>query len=277
MTNWIEVKAVFAEPPADWSLFTEVFDEHGIEETLQVDDPPSLSGYMAEVEGAHERVDKLASALTDHGVTSVETKVIPDQDWIENWKQFFTQRRVGRFIICPSWEKCEVEADDIVLDLDPGQAFGTGDHPTTRLCLELLLREEVMGKVVQDVGCGSGILSIAACKLGAKSVVGIDIDAQSVQITKDNAQANGVELEAYLPEDWIKPGAADIIFSNIISATLIGIAWQIHGRLNKGGKWIVSGIINSNWPMVLEAATALGFELETKLEEGEWTAATFLR
>ena len=142
MTNWLEIKALFASAPLDWSLYTEVFDRHGIEETLQVDDPPTLTGYMAEVEGTGARAATLKDDLLANGAEKVDITLIPDQDWIENWKQFFSQRRVGRIIICPSWEKCEPENDEIVLDLDPGQAFGTGDHPTTRLCLELMQEED---------------------------------------------------------------------------------------------------------------------------------------
>jgi ribosomal protein L11 methyltransferase len=277
LTNWLEIKASFASAPPDWSLYTEVFDRHGIEETLQVDDPPTLTGYMAEVEGVDARVTELNLDLLENGAKNVEITLIPDQDWIENWKQFFSQRRVGRIIICPSWEKCEPEGDEIVLDLDPGQAFGTGDHPTTRLCLELMQGEVLEGKTVQDIGCGSGILAIAACKLGALDVIAIDTDAQSVQITKDNAIENGVELKAYKPEEWTEKGKADLILSNIISATLIRLAPEIHERLNLQGKWIVSGIIHQNWELVKDATEKLGFKLQIKKEEGEWVAATFHR
>ena len=242
-----------------------------------MDEPPSLSGYMADVEGAEGRVSALSQELVKQGADSVTTKLIPDQDWIENWKEFFHQRRVGRFVICPSWEKCEAGPGDVVLDLDPGQAFGTGDHPTTRLCLELMQLEVLEGKTVQDIGCGSGILAIAACKLGATSVVAVDIDAQSVQITKDNARANKVDLNAYLPEEWQGPGMADVVLSNIISATLVRLTPETHARLNSSGKWIVSGIIQENWSMVADAAAKQGFELEHKLEEGEWIGATFRR
>ncbi len=277
MTNWIEVKAHFEEAPPDWSLYAEVFDRHGIEETLEEDFPPSLGGYMEDVEGAFQRAKDLEADLLRHGANTVTIKPIAGEDWLENWKQFFKQRRVGRFVICPSWEKCEPAEGEIVLDLDPGQAFGTGDHPTTRLCLDLMQDHPWAGKRVHDIGCGSGILSIAACKLGASPVIGIDIDAQSVQITKDNAKANAVEMEAYLPDEWQPDGKADAVLSNIISATLVRLAPDVHQSIKPQGIWIVSGIILQNWDLVREAAEKLGFVLERKEVEGEWIGATFRR
>jgi len=277
--QWIEIRAVLDNPPEDWSAYINIFDEHGCPGTLQSDDPPALSAYMAEVNGATRRVDALKNALTQLGVACVQTRIVPEEDWSENWKQHFKTRRVGkRIVIRPTWDVEPPSPADITITLDPGQAFGTGDHQTTRICLQLLEQAELHNKTVADVGCGSGILAITAVKLGAKSVIASDIDEQSVEITKENAKLNGVEFQTYCAAgfDAIQE-TQDVVISNIISATLIRLAPDASRAVKPGGKWIVSGIIEQNWPDVLYAATQGGFALEQLLKEDEWVAATFLR
>jgi ribosomal protein L11 methyltransferase len=202
---------------------------------------------------------------------------------------------VGRhFVIRPTWEAYPAQADDLEIVLDPGQAFGTGDHPTTRLCLELLEDADLRDAEVCDVGCGSGILSIAACKLGAANVVAIDIEPVAVEVTKENAALNSVRFVAMVGEGiapaieegqegtseaGATPEAAgfDVVIGNIISAILIRLARDVYAFTRPGSRWIVSGIISQNWNDVLEAAQRAGFELRTKREEDGWVAALFDR
>jgi ribosomal protein L11 methyltransferase len=164
----------------------------------------------------------------------------------------------------------------LVIVLDPGQAFGTGDHPTTRLCLELMEEIAIEGKQVVDIGCGSGILSVGACLLGAKNVLAIDIDPIAVEVAKENRELNQVVFDARagaglngLKGDW------DVAISNIISATLVRIAGDVRDVLVDGGRWVVSGVIQDNWPDVRMAAELAGFEFIDKKEEDGWVAASF--
>lgn len=276
---WTEVKAVLAEEPLEWSLWVDAFDRHGFPGTVQESNPPSLSAYVAPSD--LEAIEALRVELLALGAIDVKTRGVVEQDWAEAWKQFFKPRRVGqKLMVVPSWEAYEPVPGDIVLTLDPGQAFGTGDHPTTRGSLEQLEKAGCQGLRVADIGCGSGILAVAAMKLGAASVVGVDTDSPAVEATRDNALRNGVEVEALLGTgfDQLEGRAPfDLVLSNIISAALIKLAPQASKFVKPGGKWIVSGIIQANWPDVDKAATRAGFKLVENQVEGEWVTATFLR
>ncbi len=286
--SWIEVKAIFAKAPEDWSPFIEIFGQHGCENTLQTDIPATLSAAVVEVSGAEAVVDALKSDLLSAGATSVESRSLVEDNWEENWKQFFKPRRVGkRFLVRPTWESFDLEAGDLEIVLDPGQAFGTGDHPTTRMCLELLEEYQKKGDTVADIGCGSGILAVGACKLGARRVVAIDIEPLSVEVAKENAILNDVEFEAIvgvgvqsLPSSGHPTPDAieyDLVISNIISATLMSIAREIAPVVKPNGFWIVSGIIEANWPDVLSAANRAGFQLVKHIQEDDWIGAALVR
>lgn len=281
--NWIEVRAHFAKAPEDWSPIIDLFLQHGIENTLESDMPPSVVACVVEVPGAQEEIDALQKELEEAGATEINIGPYEEQNWEEAWKKFFKPRRIGKhFVVRPTWEEFEAKPDDLVIVLDPGQAFGTGDHPTTRMCLALLEDAEVEGKLVLDVGCGSGVLSIGAKLLGASEIVAVDIDPLAVEVTKENARMNQVDLiaevsdglpEGLKPESW----EPDVVLSNIISAALMRIAGDVSRTIAPGGRWIVSGILRANWPDVKETAEANGFSLKVMSEEDEWVAATFLR
>jgi ribosomal protein L11 methyltransferase len=277
--SWIEVKAIFDEEPLDWSLFIDVFERHGCENTLQEDSPPSLSSAVVDVEGSGEVVRALSNDLVICGASKVESRSLVDENWDEHWKQFFHPREVGsRFVIRPTWEEGP-RSDRLEIILDPGQAFGTGDHPTTRMCLELMELAWNAGAPpvnVADVGCGSGILAIGACLLGAPSVVAVDIEPLSVEVARENARINCVSFEAVAGRGIAATeayGPFDLVVSNIISAILIQLAPEVADVLEPEGRWIVSGIITDNWPDVLVAAEAAGFRLQEKLEEDGWVGA----
>lgn len=278
--NWIEITAIFDRAPEDWSLVVDRVIDLGCENSQQIDLPPSLVVCVAEVEGSEERVAQIDQALREAGASDVVKRPAPDQDWLQLWKDHFKPRRIGeRFWIVPSWDNQAGQPDDLVIELDPGQAFGTGDHPTTRLCLELLEVAGIEDKRVLDFGCGSGILSIGAKLLGASEIAGIDIEPLSVAIARDNAERNHVEIEfvagdtiwALGRRDW------DVVVSNIISATLIVASREVAQAIPAGGLWIVSGIITANWPDVLSAANSAGFCLDQERHEDGWVAATFVR
>ncbi|HSI74213.1 MAG TPA: 50S ribosomal protein L11 methyltransferase [Fimbriimonas sp.] len=290
--SWIEVRAELPET-SDLSPFVEIFREHGIENTLE--EGNSLTGAIANVEAAERQIAFLREALVEAGALSVSTQDLPETNWEEAWKQFFKPRRVGRhFVIRPSWEEFAFGPDDIEIVLDPGQAFGTGDHPTTRLCLQLLEDANLRDARVADIGCGSGILSVAACKLRAAEVLAIDIEPVSVEVARHNADMNGVRFLAMVGEGITpvmdpslgrtdgapplpKDAGFDVVVSNIISAILIRLARDVFLATIDGGRWIVSGIIVQNWPDVQAAAESAGFTLEKRLEEDGWVAAMFAK
>lgn len=281
MTTWIEIKATLERAPDDWAILADTFDRHGCPGTIIGDNPPSISAYLVSVAGTQEQVASLTTELNELGVKEVSTREVLEEDWAESWKQHFKPRRVGkRFIVRPTWESFELQPGDIDLVLDPGQAFGTGDHPTTRMCLELLEAQQIQGARVLDLGCGSGILGIGAKKLGAQYVLAADIDPLSASVTRQNTELNEVEVDV-IQGDGFEHSASrqlwDLIVSNIISATLIRLAPQAWTNVRPGGNWIVSGIIRENWDAVLTSAQRCGFQLVTKLDEGEWVGATLHR
>ena len=269
------VKACLQTVPDDWSMWVEVFERHGISGTVQTDEPPTLSGYIAP--GDLSGIPALSEELTRFGATSVEQSEVEEIDWAEAWKQYFKPRKVGEhFVVCPTWEEYDPAADEIVIWLDPGQAFGTGDHPTTRMCLELIEKANVSDKDVADIGCGSGILSVATGLLGCRSIVAVDTESECVESTTANLTRANLSASVHRGRgfDPLASGTNfDVVLSNIISAALISLAPQVQSRLKPGGKWIVSGIIHENWPDVLKRAEQCGFKLDQKLEEGDWVAA----
>lgn len=274
--TWREVVAIFDDVPADWSPIIEVFREFGCENTIEQDSPPSIGTAVVEVDETDSVVGKLRAALLEAGAARVIDRPLVEQNWDEVWRQFFKPRRIGpRVVVRPTWEAFELGPEDVEIVLDPGQAFGTGDHPTTRLCLELLQEFDASGMRVADVGCGSGILAIAADKLGAREVAGVDIEPLSVAVSRENAAINRsaahfVEGNSILD---LGEGPWDLVLSNIISATLIGMASRISSQIAPRGIWIVSGILEPNWPDVLQAAKAEGFTLVSIRKEDNWVAA----
>jgi ribosomal protein L11 methyltransferase len=284
--TWTEVKAIFDEPPLDWSIYVYIFEKHGCDNTLQEDSPPSISSAVVDVSVTGDVIRALSEDLMKVGASRVETRSLVDENWEENWKQFFHPRAIGdRFMIRPTWEEAP-HSDRLEIVLDPGQAFGTGDHPTTRMCLQLMETAWTSLPVtsdppkVADIGCGSGILSIGACLLGSKSVVAVDIEPLSVEVARENAALNKVNFECLVGQGIAAVadrGPFDVVISNIISAILIQIARGVAEALKPGGFWIVSGIIVQNWPDVLEAAQDAGFTLDSMLEEDGWVAGTLTR
>lgn len=277
--NWIELTASFDQAPEDWSIVIDLLNQMGCPNTLQLDRPPSITACLVHVEGSEQRADEIKQALIDQGAAKVGVRMVPDEDWAEAWKQFFKPRRVGKqFLIRPTWEETPTQTGDLEIVLDPGQAFGTGDHPTTRMCLELLESLNLPGKRVADVGCGSGILSIGACKLAAREVAGVDIEPLSVEVAKANASLNQVDAR-FVAGDSIKAlgaGPWDVVLSNIISATLIAMTPEIAANLEHGD-WIVSGIIEANWADVKKAVEGAGFEVVQALNEDGWIGAWLRR
>jgi ribosomal protein L11 methyltransferase len=196
---------------------------------------------------------------------------IEDKDWEREWMDNFHPMKFGqRLWVCPSWRDVP-EPDAINVMLDPGLAFGTGTHPTTALCLEWLEGLDLTGKTVIDFGCGSGILAIAATKLGAAKVIGIDIDPQALTASKDNAQRNGVEgqIEVYLPQDQPEGLIADVVVANILAGPLRELSGVIKGLIKPNGLLAMSGVLDTQ---AEDVATYYRDELtiDPIAEKSEW-------
>ncbi|BCK14974.1 50S ribosomal protein L11 methyltransferase [Vibrio cholerae] len=201
-----------------------------------------------------------------HKVEQVE-----DKDWEREWMDNFHPMQFGRRLwICPSWREVP-DPQAVNVMLDPGLAFGTGTHPTTALCLEWLDNLDLSGKTVIDFGCGSGILAIAAIKLGAAKVIGIDIDPQALLASKDNAARNGVEdqIEVYLPKDQPEGLVADVVVANILAGSLRELSPIIKGLLKPGGQLAMSGILDTQAESVAEFYRD-DLELDPIAEKSEW-------
>ncbi|MFM5224591.1 50S ribosomal protein L11 methyltransferase [Aeromonas veronii] len=196
---------------------------------------------------------------------------LEDKDWVREWMDHFHPMQFGeRLWICPSWRDVP-NPDAVNVMLDPGLAFGTGTHPTTALCLQWLDGLDLTGKTVVDFGCGSGILGIAALKLGAARVIGIDIDPQAIQASRDNAARNGVagQIELYLPADQPQDVEADVVVANILAGPLRELAPLIAGHGKPGSLMALSGVLESQAPE-LETIYGQWFEMDQTAVKEEW-------
>ncbi|MEQ9867400.1 MULTISPECIES: 50S ribosomal protein L11 methyltransferase [Pectobacterium] len=200
---------------------------------------------------------------------------LEDKDWEREWMDNFHPMQFGkRLWICPSWRDIP-DPTAVNVMLDPGLAFGTGTHPTTALCLQWLDGLDLEGKTIIDFGCGSGILAIAALKLGAARAIGIDIDPQAIQASRDNAQRNGVSerLELYLPKDQPADLSADVVVANILAGPLRELAPLISDLPKAGGHLGLSGVLATQADGVAEAYTDK-FTLDPVAEREEWCRIT---
>jgi ribosomal protein L11 methyltransferase len=240
----------------------------------------TLKGWLAEagdVEQARLRLDQGLAEVRKLDLGEVLPPAyswVQEEDWANAWKAFFKPTRVGeRLMVIPTWERYELQEGDIPLYLDPGMAFGTGTHATTSLCLRKLEQLVKPGARVLDVGTGSGILAVAAAKLGAAQVVAIDIDPVAVKVAGENAEQNGVTLDVrQATPDQVEKDPADLIIANIIASVIIDILPDVADRLKEGGRFLASGIIDNKKQQVLDAMTATWLlPLEVREENG-WVA-----
>ncbi len=205
-----------------------------------------------------------------------------EEDWRDSWKRYFRPQRIGkRLLVKPSWATYEVAAGDTVIEIDPGMAFGTGQHPTTAMCLRALEERLRPGDAVLDLGAGSGILAIAAARLGAKRALALDIDPQAVKAARENAAANGVQALVEVREGTLPGGApgerCDMVVANISSLTIERLAPAFAESLRQGGTLIVSGFLEDSVDGLSRALEAAGFRVERVDAEGVWRAITAAR
>ena len=250
-----------------------------------------ISFYTEENDSAEELLEQLreklkeAGSFIDVGEGSIEKSMTEDVDWVNNWKKYFKSFTVGDFFIKPTWEEVdEAHKDMQMIEIDPGTAFGTGKHDTTQLCINQLIEYVKTGDKVLDLGCGSGILSIVAKKLGAGDVIMTDIDGAAIVASKENFEVNGIPtndvlmIEGNVLEDEamqsdFEKGQYDVVVANILADVIIPIAGIVDRFLKPGGIFISSGIIYMKEEAVKEAIGKNPNLKLTKVEkQGDWRA-----
>ena len=233
-----------------------------------------------ELEGKLQRLAARLDGMTAHGIDTgagaVSWKAVADEDWAETWKEFFHTEKIGaRTVIKPTWEEYEAGAGEIVVELDPGAAFGTGQHATTALCIRALEELVRPGMTVFDVGTGSGVLAIVAAKLGAKRVEAVDFDPVAVRVARENVRQNDVEdIVRTGQSDLLKSveGRADLIIANIIADIIVRLFGEVEAHLAPDGTMLLAGIIEDRLQDVVEAAALHGFAVEKIEQEKGWAA-----
>jgi ribosomal protein L11 methyltransferase len=294
--SWLELSSVSEPEAAD--AVAEVFGRWGrgvaIEQPVK-DAPDGDGGWIdpdrnvvvktyipvdEEAEGKRRLLEEAAWHLGRlRHVEPLQVRVIAEEDWANAWKRFFFPHRVGkRLVIVPSWRRRVREPDDLVIRLDPGMAFGTGLHPTTRMCLAWL--EELMqpDDKVFDFGCGSAILSIAAARLGAARIDAVDVDAIAVEVAQENARRNKVVRKIHVRKATVEPGVPvpgapfDVIVANINAFILKNATSDLLAAIKPGGPVVLSGILERAASDVQATYEAAGWQhIETRVE-ADWTA-----
>ncbi len=299
--KWIEARVVFNHPSMDSAsdMIADVFYDFGLQGVV-VDDPKiepvedwaedaidrpiyhAVTGYIHQDGQAVSRCKILEEKLEQLKVSlnltyRVTYKEIDEQDWAHAWKAYFWPQKITpKIVVKPTWRDYQANGNDIVIELDPGMAFGTGTHPTTALCIGMIEKYLRRTDSFLDVGTGSGILMIAAEKLGAKSLFGIDKDEQSVEIAVENLKLNKIDPDKFtlkignLVDEINEP--YDFITANIFSHVVIELLKDIRKVLTVGGIFLCSGIIDENRSAVISAMEDTSFEIiETAVKE-EWVA-----
>lgn len=267
--------------PAKPNGYWELIDAHLID---RMPEDVLVHAWFTPDAGFQDRMAALGNRLQqakavagfDVGSLKLETRTVHDEDWAEVWKKFYKPFRAGqRLVVKPTWESFDPKPDDLVIEIDPGMAFGSGTHETTGMCLELL--EEVLhgGEQVIDVGTGSGILAIGAARLGASKVLAIDIDPVAVRVAKENVEHNGLSdvIDAVQGDLLAKTDAdCDVCVANIIADVICFFAEPLRAHIRTGGAFICSGIIKERENDVLTALNAAQYRVEKIVRKGEWVA-----
>jgi ribosomal protein L11 methyltransferase len=244
-----------------------------------------------QVERITAYLEELAAANPGWSFAPPQVTLVRQEEWANSWKEYFKPFRVGeRLVVKPTWEVYEVRDGDLILEIDPGMAFGTGSHETTKLCLEAM--EGIFGRSGEfagltylapasclDVGTGSGILGIGALKLGISSVVGIDIDPEAVKVAAENAALNGVADRMTVSTTPLErvAGTFPLVVANILAEDLARMASLLEERVAPGGFLILSGILTVKEPLVMEGFSPFDLTLLPAARDGEWSCLVYLR
>lgn len=263
---------------ADSGVVWDYMEEHLIED----DGKAQVKGYF-EVDNIQEVLSELDKKLAflkencpfDYGTLDISKTLVDDEDWVNNWKQYYKPIQEGRVTIVPEWIDYEAKEGEYIVKIDPGMAFGTGEHESTKMCLMLLKALGVEDKSVIDVGTGSGILALASAKLGAKVVEAYDIDDNAVKSAKENCVLNNLQDKIYVANANLldkTTGKFDIVLANITADVLIMLSNSLGDYLKKDGIVIISGIILKRENDVKKAFEDNGFKVLQRINMGEWVA-----
>jgi len=299
--DWLRI-AVWADSESVESV-SELFGRHGynqgvvVEEQFRQDDdgdnaeidplrPVRVSTYLPLGDETEAELDQLRQGLWHlrqlGTVSELEAEPLRQSDWENSWKEYFQVTRIGhRIVIKPSWREYQPEAGDVVVEIDPGVAFGTGLHPSTRLALLWLEDIALAGKTMADIGAGSGILSIAGLKLGATNSVMLEIDSLAVKAMRHNLELNGLEDRATIVQGdaamvGSKAERRDVVAANMISSVLLRVKETVAGSVAPGGHLILSGIIEDHEQEVAEAYEAFGLRQHGRRQAGDWVSLLFV-
>jgi ribosomal protein L11 methyltransferase len=262
--------------PGDWDYFDETI--------LNIKEGAVVKGYFKEdenfqesLEYIKESVNKLPEFGFSKGEGIVTAAKVNEEQWENNWKKYYKPTKVGeKIVVKPIWENYEKKEDELIVELDPGMAFGTGTHETTRMCIKSLEKHVTPNSTVFDIGTGSGILAISAAKLGAEKVIGVDLDPVAVDSAKNNISFNSLNNIEILYGDLMEvvEGKADVVVANIIADVIIFLTEGVRAFIKEGGYFIASGIILARRESVVNKLKESGFTIVEVMEEGEWICIT---
>jgi len=245
---------------------------------------PSVLRLYLPIDGEIEqrRVAAFAATAALPFDAAVSERQMREEDWANGWKEHFHVEHVGsRLVVRPTWREYAAKPDEVVLDLDPGMAFGTGQHETTRLCMAAIEQVVTAGMAVLDLGSGSGILAVAAARLGAAAVTAVDIESVAVEATAENVRRNGVahvvgvgegSLDGRWPFGALPVDRYDVVVANIHATAVIALSPAMHRALHRTGTLIASGIIAARLGPVRAALRRAGFAITDERQDGEWRA-----
>jgi len=299
--KWIEVKVIFDCTAKELAtdLISNIFYDLGLKGVV-VEDPDikpvekwentdeirqddiAVTGYIPENKQSRKNLkiikEKLIGLEKECGIFSKSIcRKIDEQDWAESWKEFFHPLKITKkIVIKPSWQDYDANFDDVVIEIDPGMAFGTGTHPTTVLCISMIEKYIKKGDKFLDIGTGSGILMLAAAKLGAQKVCGIDTDEVAIDIAEKNLLLNGIENKNFKVMTGNLTDKVDekfdFVAANILTETIMVLLDTVKSVLKKKSVFICSGIIEKNKDKVVEKMVASGFEIADILKKEEWVS-----
>lgn len=255
----------FTEDEGNWDYIDSSLLVHDFEGITIKAYFPESEDLLDKIELIKQNIEKIPKYNLDKGLGVVSVSEVDEKDWAETWKKYYKPKKVGeKIVIVPTWEEYEGKGEDIIVELDPGMAFGTGTHETTTMCIRQLEKHIQTEQTVFDIGCGSGILSIVSAKLGAKKVIGVDIDEVSIRVSNENTKLNNVSHIVEVRKGHLLDAIdekADLIVSNIIAEIIVELSKDIVNYLNEDGIFIASGIILEKKDMVKESLEKQGFKI----------------
>ncbi|HEX2141342.1 MAG TPA: 50S ribosomal protein L11 methyltransferase [Candidatus Limnocylindria bacterium] len=251
------------------------------------DAPYEVTAHIPDDLAAREAIDATERALWHlqafdlRAVGELRVRAVDEADWLERWKDGYAAQRIGRVVVVPSWLDEPIRPDEVAVRLDPGMAFGTGLHPTTRGCLTLLQRSGPMPERVLDVGCGSGILALAALRLGASRANCFDTDATAVAATLANAAANDLADRLTVEQGSLPMRPVNepypLVLANLVAAVLVRLAGPLAAHVAPSGTLVAGGIFAERAAEVLAALADAGFATAERLDDGEWVSLRMVR